>query len=135
MKPVMRTTVILDEELRKKLKLLSIQKDISMKEIMTQALEEKIKRELDGGSSGEINTENSVVTSISEVLSPYVGNAASRLVIAQSAKIIGTVPRKLTRMDFNKEMVDLICNKLSAITDADNVREIRTKLTALMKKR
>jgi hypothetical protein len=131
----MRTTVILDEELRKKLKMLSVQKDISMKEIITQALEEKIQREMSGATASDEFGDNPMVNSIGRVLDPVIGAAATRVLLAQITRRSGTTPRKLSRSDITKEFIELVCEKVSDIATADDVTGVRKDLQSLMKKR
>lgn len=92
MKPIMRTTVILDEELRKKLKMLSVQKDISMKEIITQSLEEKIKRELEGTDTRDEFEDNKIISAINKKIESVFGSATTRVLLVQICKKFDVSP-------------------------------------------
>jgi hypothetical protein len=135
LKPIMRTTVILDEELRKKLKMLSLQKDISMKDIITQALEEKIQRELTGAETSDEFSDNPVVTSIGKVLEPPIGSVAAKLLIAQTCRKFGTSTRKLSRGDITAAFIEAICQKVLDIASEDDAGAVRKELSLLSKKK
>jgi len=135
MKPVMRTTVILDEDLRKKLKMLSLKKDVSMRDIITEALEDKIRNELEGDDVYQRPEGNKWVTKLIAELEPIIGTAAARAIIAQKCKRFGTSMAELSHTDMTKEFINAICQGVAFISDDDEAARVKKKLAMLVKEK
>lgn len=136
MKPIMRTTIILDEELRNKLKMLSIQKDISMKEIITLALEEWIRSESSGSFSHVHDRagENKFTQKIIDELEPVIGLPAARALLAQKCAKHGVNMKKMMRSDFSRPLVESIIDGVDALATAQEAARVKKKLLAMAKK-
>jgi hypothetical protein len=135
MKPVMRTTVILDEDLRKKLRMLSLKRDVSMRDIITQALEDKIKRELDQEDVYERPGTNKLVTKLIAELEPFIGLAPAQALIAQKCKKFGISMKELSQPSITKEFISAICQGVAFVSNAEDAAYVKKKLTSLVKEK
>jgi predicted transcriptional regulator len=136
MKPVIRTTVILDEDLRRKLKMLSLRKDMTMREIITQALEEKIKREL--GSSNEAGDEldeNKLVSAIIKEIEPFIGFAPARALVAQKCMKYGIQHKDLGISDISPDFIESLCSGVKLVSNAESASELRKRLIFVTRKK
>jgi hypothetical protein len=135
MKPVMRTTIILDEDLRRKLKMLSLQKDISMREIITQALEEKISKDLDGASGPSSIGDNVFVSRILSELDMIIGGAAARALLAQKCKRFNVALRDFSRTDMNEAFIDSLCQGIVFIATVEDAARLKKKLLIIAREK
>lgn len=135
MKPVMRTTIILDEDLRTRLKLLSASKGMTMKEILTAAIDRWIKENSDGGSRPvhERKGESRIAARIIDDIQAIVGLAPAKMILAQKCLRFGIDMKSMGRRDISLDFINALSDSVGYLSDDGGAATLRRKLLAIAK--
>ncbi len=112
-----RTTIELEESLYKRAKALAVEKDVTLKEIISEALEEKLMRE-EEKKDAENNDfmDNTLALKIIKEMERFLSREAAILLFRNKCEKRGINPKKITEHIITKDCLESLCNGITYIS-------------------
>ena len=126
-----RTTIELDEGLYKRVKALAIEKDKTLREVISEALEEKL-REEEAKKEAE-NSDflgNPLAKRIIEEMERFISKEAAILLLRTKCEKRGVTPGDIRADIINDDFLESLCNSMKYISEIDEKECVR-RLKAL----
>lgn len=117
-----RTTIELDEQLYKRTKALAVEKDRTMRDIISEALEEKLAREEEKKETidSDFLRDNPVSNRIVKTLEKFISRDAAMLLFTKKCDSRGYDPFLISSDIISDEFLISLCN---AVTNLSNVEK------------
>ena len=113
-----RTTIELDENLYKRIKSLAVERDITMREMITEALEEKLAEEEKKSPKDSIFKSDSISSRIIERMEKYISRDAAIVLFIRKCEDFGYDPVYLMEEDLTDDFFSSICKAIMHISSA-----------------
>ncbi len=113
-----RTTIELDEGLYKRVKALALERDMTMKEIISEALEEKLKKEEERKEASNSDfLGNPVVRKVVGEMERFISREAAMLLFRTKCEKRGINPAHITEDDLTEEFLESLCTGMKFLSD------------------
>lgn len=115
-----RTTIELDESLYRRIKKLAVEKDKTLRDIITEALEEKLRKEeelMEAFNSDFMR--NKIAKKIVKAMENFISEEAAKILFKTKCENIGINPTDISADDITHEFIHSICNSMRHISNID----------------
>jgi hypothetical protein len=115
-----RTTIELDENLYKRVKALAVEKDLTLREIISEALEEKLKREEEKAEASNSDfMGNKLASKLVKAMSKLITKEGAMLLFKSKCEKRGINPANISEEDITDDFIVSLCNGMRYISDID----------------
>ncbi len=116
-----RTTIEIDEQLYKRIKALAVEKDRTMRDIISEALEEKLAHEEEKKDTmdSDFLRENPISKKIVGTMEKFISGDAALLLFVKKCESRGYNPSLIGREMLSDEFLLSLCNGMRYLSDVD----------------
>jgi len=136
---VYRTTVILDDKQRVMLKKLSLETNVSQREIITNAITNEYNRWKMSRIKDEdyFNNlwDNKLAFAVMKELDPIIKYTSAKDFFMEQCEAQGITPNLFSYDDFSMKFINLLCKNLSKLCVTKNVKSFKRKMISLKRRK
>ena len=128
-----RTTIEIDERLYKRTKALAVEKEKTLRDIISEALEEKIAAEEEKNDALDTDflRDNPSSRKIVKAMEEFVSHDAAILLFSKKCEVKGCDPSLLDKEDITDDFLLSLCNGIRYLSNVDN-KECLEKLKTVL---
>ncbi len=128
-----RTTIELDVTLYKRVKALAVEKDMTLREIISEALEEKLaqEEEKNDAMNSDFLRENPLSKKIVRAMETFISRDAAILLFIKKCESRNYDPYTITREMVTEDFLSSLCNGIRHLSDVDNTECLKVLKTAV----
>ena len=137
MKPIYRTTVILDEDLRKKLKKMSAERDMTIVDIFSRAIANEYKNWKLTAENENVHIRtiwnNELALDVIKELDSIITCISAYEFFKEACEEFSIIPVKFSSEDLTPNFIDSMCDKLSKMCKPKEVEQFGKRLLVFKK--
>lgn len=115
-----RTTIELDENIYRRVKKLAIERDKTLRDIITEALEDKLRKEeeLMEASNSDFMS-NKLASKIVKEMERFISSDTAMVLFKSKCQMMGLNPTEISEDDISYDLIRSLCNGMRTITLID----------------